>query len=917
MARQQPALMSFNRGEVSKEALGRVDIDRLRLSAAIQENWLPYVLGPMMLRPGLGMAINVRSDLANRVLPFVFSNNDVALLEFTDEVMRPINLVNDVETLVTRAAVSTAFLDGGFDTGVGWTLSTSGSGAASTISGGVLTMESPAEGGFARAKQTLSIAAPDQNVKHALRIVVERGPVILRVGTGDGLDNLISERELGTGWHSIAFTPISASAFVLLETRSAQEKIVNSIEIEEAGTLELPTSFETADLPNLDYDQSGDIVFIACSGQAPREVQRWATDSWSLVLHDNRDGPFQPANSSDITLLPDVLTGNGNLQASRDLFRDGHIGSIIRLFSSGQTVTAALAAQNTFTTAIRVTGVDAARIFSYLFTGTWSGTLTLQRSFDSATSGFADVSTFTANASANFDDGLDNSIAWYRVGFKTGQYTSGTATVTLTYASGGQSGVVRITSVVNSTNANIEVLSALSSLTATDNWSEADWSDLIGWPSAVTLFDGRLWWGGRDKVWGSVSDAFSSHDPDVEGDSGPINRSVGAGPVDMCNWLLPLLRLIVGREGSEVSLRASSQDEPLTPTGFTFKDCSTQGSTKVKAAKIDQRGIFVQKSNRRVYGLQIDASKGDYVAKDLTRLNLDIGLEGFVDMAAQRQPDTVVHIPRGDGEVACLLNDEQDEADAWWRATAAATASGDSIVEGVVVLPGEIEDRLYYTVKRVINGETKRFIERMARRDQCNGLPQARLSDCHKIVSSATAFTLITDLTHLIGEEVVLWGWNDDSTQGSDCGTGLNHATDTFSTLTVSAAGEVTSPVAFKNFCVGLPYRALFKSAKLAYGAQIGSAITQIKKLEKAGLCLINTHYKGLGIGRDFTKMFGLPLTRNGAAVAADTVHQEFDEPGENLPAFWETDTRLCLRAASPRPCTVSSVVVGVTTNEG
>jgi hypothetical protein len=110
---------------------------------------------------------------------------------------------------------------------------------------------------------------------------------------------------------------------------------------------------------------------------------------------------------------------------------------------------------------------------------------------------------------------------------------------------------------------------------------------------------------GTDKIWGSVSDAYTSFDIDTEGDAGPINRSVGFGPVDTINWLLPLGRLIVGRQGAETSVRSGSFDEPLTPTNFTLKDCSTQGSAPVAAVKIDTRGVFVQQSNRRVFELGV------------------------------------------------------------------------------------------------------------------------------------------------------------------------------------------------------------------------------------------------------------------------------------------------------------------------
>jgi hypothetical protein len=72
MGKQHAPLLSFNRGEVSRYAMARVDIERMRLSAEEQVNWAPWVLGPMMLRPGLQHCGGINDDLTCRLLPFIF-----------------------------------------------------------------------------------------------------------------------------------------------------------------------------------------------------------------------------------------------------------------------------------------------------------------------------------------------------------------------------------------------------------------------------------------------------------------------------------------------------------------------------------------------------------------------------------------------------------------------------------------------------------------------------------------------------------------------------------------------------------------------------------------------------------------------------------------------------------------------------
>jgi hypothetical protein len=89
-------------------------------------------------------------------------------------------------------------------------------------------------------------------------------------------------------------------------------------------------------------------------------------------------------------------------------------------------VSASIGAQNTFTDSIKLSGP-----FDLSISGTFVGTVTVQRSYDN--SSWKDVDTFT---SPTEDYGFQPEIAWYRAGIKTGEYTSGTAVVSLAGNSG-------------------------------------------------------------------------------------------------------------------------------------------------------------------------------------------------------------------------------------------------------------------------------------------------------------------------------------------------------------------------------------------------------------------------------------------------------------------------------------------------
>ncbi len=881
MPKANAVLQAFNRGIVSRYTLARTDVEQLKLAAETQTNWLPRLLGPMMLRPGLAFEWETKSDNEAEVIPFVFALDDTAAIELTDSVMR----VAVDDTLITRASVSTTVTNGDFSSSTGWTLSDS------TISGGELTLVSPATGTVASAYRSVTVAAPDQATEHAFRIVVTNGPVVFKCGTSAGDDDVISRQVLDTGEHSLAFTPAIGTVYVYFETTTRHRIIVDSIQVESAGTMELPTPWSTSDLESLRYTQSGDIVFLCDGSHQQRKIERRSTTSWSVVLYRSDDGPFQSFTAlPDITVTPSATIGNVTLTASAPLFSEDHLGSLIKITTTSQQVDASLAADDTYSDTIRIFGVGTDRDYGITITGTWTGTLTLQRSAIGTDTGFTDAGTYTGNASQTLSDAFDNETIYYRIGFKPSDYGSGTAVVRFQFPFGTSTGVARITEFATSTNVGAEVLSPIGSTTGTTNWRLQEWSDAAGWPTEVAFFDGRLWWFGQDREWGSVSDDYYSFDTEVEGDSGPIIRSIGRGPVDKVNFALPLTRLVIGTAATEISLRASSLDEPLTPTNFSQKDCSTLGSANVKAVKIDTRGIFVQKSKRKLFQLAYNVQAGDYQAGDLTRLAPEIAEDNFVKLAVQRQPDTRIHAICGDGTAAVLMFEPQDEIFAWWK------IETDGLIENVFVLPGEVEDQVYYVVARTINGGTKRYVEKFARIDECRGGALSKLADSH-VIYDGVATSTITGLSHLEGEDVVVWG------DGADLGT-----------ETVSS-GQITISASCSQVCAGLPYTAQYKSSKLAYAAGEGTALTQSKRVDHLGLILADTHFQGLEFGPDFDTLDSLPLVEDGAETAADTVWESYDNHAIEFPGLWTTDSRICLQATAPRPCTVMGAVISITTN--
>lgn len=881
MGRDVSTLFGFNRGMVSPLALARHDLKRMALSAEIQTNWMPRVLGPMMFRPGTTVLATTKDNAFAAYLPFIFSADDAALIELTANAMR----VVVSGAVVTRPSVSSAVTNGTFGTDLtGWTDSDESGATSAWATGGYLSLLGNGTA-YARRDQQVTVAAGDLSVEHALNIHVYRGTLYLKVGSSSGGDDYIDRVALRQGYHSLNFTP-AGNFHIRLEANDTTAVLVNSIAVASAGAMVLTTPWGEADLRNVRTEQSGDVIFCACEGYRQQRIERQDDGSWSVVDYIAEDGPFRSQNTGTITMTAGALSGSTTLTASQSYFKSSNVGSLFRLASLGQTVSASATAADTATAPIRVTGIDNGRVFSISITGTWVATVTLQRSVGEP-GDWTDVTTYTTNQSTSYDDTFDNQIIYYRLYVKPGAYTSGTVVMQLSYAAGSIEGVGIVTGYTSTTVVNIDVLSDFGSTSATSDWWEGAWSPRRGWPSAVALHDGRLVWAGSDRIDLSVSDAFDSFADTVEGDSGPIKRSLGSGPVDTINWLLALAHLIVGTEGAEMVAKSSSLDEPLTPTQFSLKPASTLGSAAMPAVKIDASGVYVNRGRSRVYELSMDGAVYNYVSNDLTAIVPEIGVPGFVRIAVQRQPDTRIHCVREDGKVAILVFDRIEKVTCW------VLYETDGYVEDAVVLPGEYEDEVYYCVRRTINGAAKRYLELWALESEALNGARSILTDC-TLYWTGPLGTEITGLSHIEGKTVSVWANSKD--QGE---------------YTV-ASGAITIGEAMTEAYVGLPYTARYKSAKLALGVATGHPLTQRQKLDHVGLVLANTHHQGIRFGQDFDHLFDLPLVERGVEVATDTVHSTYAEDSIPLNGKWDTDTRLCLEASSPRAATVlAAVIVG------
>lgn len=984
MVKINPLIHSFNSGELSKAGLARVDNEKVRLCAEVQENLFPYTIGKAIMRPGtkyLGTATSLATvDLTDvnsppRLIPFVKSLSTKALLEIGYDLSYDFRLrvwINDA--LVVYPSVTSTI-------GAITSLTTVTTGdAVVSLTAAYFTAHCPNKGGTVIVKKQVSTSSA--NIEHAIWIKVVAGEIDFRIGSADGGDDYLSATTLGVGYHVLSFTPTASSYWIRFFVDSPTSVTVQDLSIYNNSasiTLAVPalvpftaTNFGRLNLRSIRYDQSLDTVFLSMPDAGPCKIERRGNRSWSFVQYVTVNGPFMIGRSNtSVRLKPAATYGNTTLTADNPFFTSSHKGVLFKLTHDNFNASFGLAGTGQYTDPFRVTGVKYTgqddRAFSVVVSGTWVGTINIQRSYNDELSGYQNFgANITTNGTTSVagDTNDANAIVWYRVIFTS--YTSGSAQVTLHYNGYGSSGICRVTSVTNSTSADVEIITPFTDTTYTESWQQGEWSDDRGYPTAVALFDGRLWWARRDRFWGSVSDNYYSYDVTVTGDSASVQRDVATGGnFSEIQWLLPLQRLILGTAGAEASARASSLDEPLTPTAITVKDGSSFGAANVTPLKVDGRGIFVQRSGRKLMELSYGVQKNDYGAVDLMRYNETIGtaLDGIriaglvdndiVELAVQRHPETYIWCIRDDGVVPVLIYNPDQDVLGWFRfipGSVTTTTYLDHLqydkVGSVAVLPGETEDSVYFIVGRRGGpiedspGEIYTFsVEKLEYHqsgvykklgtgntvDTYNGLYQL---DSYETGTVGTDGVTVTITNRLAPTTVMVIGPQYDSS-GNITSYGpigdtydLSHISypDPTDTLTVFPLSETNMYRAGATVTVGLPYTGKYKSAKLAYGAEKGTSLLQPKKVALTGVLLSDYHPNGILIGSDFddvNAMDELPKIEKGYPIDANTtLPATLDGNMFPFPGVWDTDARLCIEVKPGYSATLHALVVGMETNQ-
>ena len=155
------------------------------------------------------------------------------------------------------------------------------------------------------------------------------------------------------------------------------------------------------------------------------------------------------------------------------------------------------------------------------------------------------------------------------------------------------------------------------------NWSEQSYSELRGYPGAVTFHQNRLWYAGTiaqpDGLWASKSNEFFNFDIGDASDNDSIDIRAAIGEVNTIKHLVSNRDLQAFTSTDEFIVPAFVE-KPTTPTNATIKRQTPFGSSFVRPYVFDGATVYVQSSGEIVREMLFDDGQNAYTGQPISSL---------------------------------------------------------------------------------------------------------------------------------------------------------------------------------------------------------------------------------------------------------------------------------------------------------
>tara|TARA_R110000796_G_scaffold126309_1_gene241043 strand:- start:1560 stop:4298 length:2739 start_codon:yes stop_codon:yes gene_type:complete len=574
MARVSTIVTNFRAGELSPRLEGRIDLEKYNEGAQTLQNMLVFPQGGTTRRPGTYYAGSSKDGGKIRLINFEFSDEQAYVLEFGENYIR-------------------VYKDGGIVTE-----------ATKAIT--AITSANPAV-----------VTSDGHGYSNGDRVFI----------SGVAGMTQVNNREFtvaGTATNTFQLSGVNSSGFTSYGSGGTAGKIV-----------EIVTTYTEAQVFELNYTQSADVIFLAHKSHEPAKLTRTSAHAgWDLSDIDFVDGPYLDENITDTTIYSSANTGSVTLTASADLFAATDVGRLVRLREVIEVQHDAWATSTSYS--------------------------------QNALVRFGD------NVYKKTDSGSDTSGLTPPVHI-TGSETYGPITWAFQHSG---TGFLKITAFTNATTVTalfknsegVLPASVVTSGNATTRWSLGSFGGTEGQPRAVGFYEQRLYFAGTtgkpQTIFGSTSADFENHTPATLDDSA-VNFTISSDKVNVIKHLLPARFLQILTSSAEFTLSGGQGTQPVTPTNVNILRETTFGTSEVRPLRAGNSTILIQKGQEKVKEITFDLDTDGLLGVDLSILADHILRGGVSDMVWQQEPELILWFVHTDGRLIGLTYDRANNAVGW------------------------------------------------------------------------------------------------------------------------------------------------------------------------------------------------------------------------------------------------------------
>lgn len=307
--------------------------------------------------------------------------------------------------------------------------------------------------------------------------------------------------------------------------------------------------------------------------------------------------------------------------------------------------------------------------------GTWEADISVQVSYDNGAT-WQVVATLTADGDANYNiQGSEIQGGLYKLVITNwGSTTSATPPrVVLQADNQFVYGLVQITAVSNPYIATANVITSLYSTAATPYWSEGAWSEVRGYPQALTFFQERMWYGASSfqpqRVWATQTDDLENFGLlDQSQPSYGLAFDLNAPERGAIEWMNAQTELLCGLSGAEWVITSGAQTAGITSSAIIALEHSAHGSNPATPGTIIGNAVFyVQRKGTNFMQMLFSVFTNKYMSQDMQVLSQHLTsarLKQF-DYQNQFQDQSLIWAVCGDGSLVSMTYAMEQEVFGW------------------------------------------------------------------------------------------------------------------------------------------------------------------------------------------------------------------------------------------------------------